>query len=116
MILRCCFRVGSGWLKPVTHRDSLLAAVVATIWGFNFVVIDWGMAGVPPLLFAAVRFTVVVFPAVLVVRRLRDHFGHDAKQLGVVLDDDADALLAVHSAPAVAAGLEIVAFEQINQS
>lgn len=69
MILRCCFRVGSGWLKPVTHRDSLLAAVVATIWGFNFVVIDWGMAGVPPLLFAAVRFTVVVFPAVLVVRR-----------------------------------------------
>ncbi len=30
-------------------RDSLLAALVATIWGFNFVVIDWGMDGVPPL-------------------------------------------------------------------
>jgi O-acetylserine/cysteine efflux transporter len=53
----------------VDRRDSLLAALVATIWGFNFVVIDWGMHGVPPLLFAAIRFAVVVFPAVLLVRR-----------------------------------------------
>ncbi len=53
----------------MNRRDSLLAALVATIWGFNFVVIDWGMAGVPPLLFAAIRFAVVVFPAVLFVRR-----------------------------------------------
>jgi O-acetylserine/cysteine efflux transporter len=50
-------------------RDSLLAALVATIWGFNFVVIDWGMHGVPPLLFAAVRFSLVVFPAVLLIPR-----------------------------------------------
>jgi O-acetylserine/cysteine efflux transporter len=50
-------------------RDSLLAALVATIWGFNFVVIDWGMHDVPPLLFVAVRFTLVVFPAVFLVRR-----------------------------------------------
>ena len=53
----------------MTSRDRLLAALVAAIWGFNFVVIDWGMAGVPPLLFAALRFTVVVFPAVLFIRR-----------------------------------------------
>lgn len=53
----------------MTSRDRLLAALVATIWGVNFVVIDWGMAGVPPLLFAAIRFAVVVFPAVLLVRR-----------------------------------------------
>jgi O-acetylserine/cysteine efflux transporter len=53
----------------VNRRDSLLAALVASIWGFNFVVIDWGMEGVPPLLFAAIRFAVVVFPAVLLVRR-----------------------------------------------
>jgi O-acetylserine/cysteine efflux transporter len=51
------------------RRDSMLAAAVATIWGFNFVVIDWGMHGVPPLLFAAVRFAAVVVPAALVVRR-----------------------------------------------
>ena len=53
----------------MNRRDSLLAALVATIWGFNFVVIDWGMADVPPLLFVAIRFAVVVFPAVLFVRR-----------------------------------------------
>jgi len=51
----------------VTLRDSALAALVATIWGFNFVVIDWGMDGVPPLLFVAIRFVAVVFPAVLFV-------------------------------------------------
>ena len=53
----------------MNRRDSLLAALVATIWGFNFVVIDWGMHDVPPLLFAAVRFTAVVLPAVLLVPR-----------------------------------------------
>src|SRR6478609_4671901 len=53
----------------VTRRDSLLAALVATVWGFNFVVIDWGMAGVPPLLFLALRFVLVVFPAILLVPR-----------------------------------------------
>ena len=53
----------------MNRRDSLLAALVASIWGFNFVVIDWGMAGIPPLLFAAIRFTCVVFPAILFVAR-----------------------------------------------
>jgi O-acetylserine/cysteine efflux transporter len=53
----------------VNRRDSLLAALVASIWGFNFVVIDWGMAGIPPLLFAAIRFTFVVVPAVFFVAR-----------------------------------------------
>jgi O-acetylserine/cysteine efflux transporter len=53
----------------VNARDSLLAALVASIWGFNFVVIDWGMHGVPPLLFAAVRFAAVLVPAVLLVPR-----------------------------------------------
>jgi O-acetylserine/cysteine efflux transporter len=53
----------------MNRRDSLLAALVATIWGFNFVVIDWGMDGIPPLLFVAIRFAAVVFPAILFVRR-----------------------------------------------
>ncbi len=56
-------------LEHVTRRDSLLAALVATVWGFNFVVIDWGMDGVPPLLFLALRFALVVFPAALLVPR-----------------------------------------------
>lgn len=53
----------------MNRKDSLLAAGVATIWGFNFVVIAWGMHDVPPLLFAAIRFAAVVFPAVLLVPR-----------------------------------------------
>ena len=53
----------------MSRRDSLLAALVATIWGFNFVVIDWGMGGVPPLLFVAIRFLVVLVPAVLLLPR-----------------------------------------------
>jgi drug/metabolite transporter (DMT)-like permease len=51
------------------RRDSLLAALVALIWGINFLVIDWGMAGVPPLLFLAFRFLAVALPAVFLVRR-----------------------------------------------
>jgi len=46
-----------------------LAALVAALWGFNFVVIDWGMGSVPPLLFAAVRFTVVAVPACFLMPR-----------------------------------------------
>ena len=53
----------------MTLRHSLLATLVATIWGFNFVVIEWGMHGVPPLLFLALRFTGVVLPAVFLVPR-----------------------------------------------
>ncbi len=54
--------------NAMTRRDSLLAALVATIWGFNFVVIDWGMDGVPPLVFVAVRFAAVVVPAIFLVK------------------------------------------------
>jgi O-acetylserine/cysteine efflux transporter len=69
MIVRWCFMLAQARMVSMSRRDSLLAALVATIWGFNFVVIDWGMRGVPPLLFAALRFAAVVFPAVLLVPR-----------------------------------------------
>jgi len=51
----------------MTTRHKLLAVLTAGLWGFNFVVIQWGMAGVPPLLFVAVRFLVVAAPAVLLL-------------------------------------------------
>ncbi|MCP2369666.1 O-acetylserine/cysteine efflux transporter [Agromyces terreus] len=54
----------------MTRRDMLLAALVATLWGFNFVVIDWGMHGIPPLFFVAVRFGVVALAALFVPRPL----------------------------------------------
>jgi O-acetylserine/cysteine efflux transporter len=48
---------------------ALLASLTATIWGINFVVIDEGLGSVPPLTFAAIRFTLVALPAVFFVRR-----------------------------------------------
>ncbi|TNM41282.1 EamA family transporter [Nocardioides albidus] len=51
----------------MSRRDQSLAALVAVIWGFNFVVIDWGMGEVPPLLFLAARFLAVVVPAVFLL-------------------------------------------------
>ncbi|MDQ1103372.1 EamA family transporter [Nocardioides zeae] len=53
----------------MSRRDALLALLVALLWGFNFVVIERGMDGIPPLLFLALRFVVVVVPAVLLVPR-----------------------------------------------
>ncbi|MDY0913587.1 EamA family transporter [Rathayibacter festucae] len=53
----------------MTRRHSLLALLVVLLWGLNFVVIDVGLADVPPLLFLAVRFTVVAVPAVFFVPR-----------------------------------------------
>ncbi|MBC7725274.1 MAG: EamA family transporter [Burkholderiaceae bacterium] len=52
----------------MTLRHSLLALVVVVIWGLNFVVIDEGLKGVPPLVFLAMRFTLVVIPAIFFVR------------------------------------------------
>ncbi|WP_235531215.1 MULTISPECIES: EamA family transporter [unclassified Nocardioides] len=51
----------------MNRKDQSLAALVAVIWGFNFVVIDWGMGDVPPLLFLAARFLAVVVPAVFLL-------------------------------------------------
>lgn len=50
-------------------RDRALAVVMTIIWGTNFVVIDAGMRGIPPLLFAALRFVFVAFPLVFFVPR-----------------------------------------------
>ena len=55
--------------QEVPLKDALLAVMVAVIWGMNFVVIDEGLAGVPPLLFVALRFVVVLLPAVFLVPR-----------------------------------------------
>jgi O-acetylserine/cysteine efflux transporter len=50
---------------PLKH--SLLAILVMVVWGANFVVIDEGLADVPPLLFLAMRFTFVALPLVFFV-------------------------------------------------
>jgi O-acetylserine/cysteine efflux transporter len=52
----------------VTPRDRAALVLVTLIWGLNFVVIDWGMTGVPPLVFAALRFSLVMIPALWLPR------------------------------------------------
>lgn len=47
----------------------LLAIAVTVVWGINFVVIEVGLGSFPPLLFAGMRFTLLVFPAIFFVRR-----------------------------------------------
>lgn len=49
-------------------RDILLALLVVAIWGFNFVVIKFSVDAVPPILAAALRFTLAAFPAILFVK------------------------------------------------
>ena len=50
-------------------RHFLLALAVVAVWGSNFVVIKLALAHMPPLLFATLRFMVVVLPLVLLLPR-----------------------------------------------
>ncbi|PIM51384.1 EamA family transporter [Roseateles chitinivorans] len=50
-------------------RHFLLALSVVAIWGSNFVVIRWGLDAFPPLLFAALRFTLATLPAIFFLPR-----------------------------------------------
>ena len=49
-------------------RAALAATLVSLIWGFNFVVMKWGVAHLPPLLLLTLRFALAAFPALLVVK------------------------------------------------
>ena len=49
--------------------DFLLALAVMAIWGTNFVVIQWGLHELPPLLFACLRFFFSAVPALFFIRR-----------------------------------------------
>ncbi|WP_448211045.1 EamA family transporter [Colwellia sp. MEBiC06753] len=40
-------------------KDSLLALVIICIWGFNFIIIAWGVEQMPPLMLGAARFLFV---------------------------------------------------------
>nr|WP_249777397.1 EamA family transporter [Arthrobacter sp. C9C5] len=57
----------------MTPRHSGLALLVAILWGVNFVAIDLGLhpdgAQMPPLLFVAMRFALVVFPCIFFIRK-----------------------------------------------
>ncbi len=48
---------------------ALLAIAVAAVWGTNFVVIRLGLDDLPPLLFATLRFSFALLPAVFFLKR-----------------------------------------------
>ena len=50
-------------------RHLLLALAVVAVWGTNFVVIKLALGHLPPLLFAALRFTLAALPAVFLLPR-----------------------------------------------
>ncbi len=52
------------------------ALLVAAIWGFNFIVIKIGVAGIPPLFLVAIRFILTSFPAVLFIKRPKVPLGY----------------------------------------
>lgn len=52
---------------PITHL--LLALSVVFVWGTNFVVIRWGLDGLPPFLFATLRFALSALPWLLFIPR-----------------------------------------------
>lgn len=52
---------------PFNHL--LLALAVVFVWGTNFVVIRWGLDGLPPFLFATLRFAFSTLPWLLFVPR-----------------------------------------------
>ena len=50
------------------RRDLFLLLLVVVIWGANFTILDVGLAGFPPLLYAALRFALVGSCALFVPR------------------------------------------------
>ena len=54
---------------PLSLRHFLLAMAVVIVWGTNFVVIKVALGHLPPLLFAALRFTLAIVPAIFFLPR-----------------------------------------------
>jgi O-acetylserine/cysteine efflux transporter len=55
--------------RRLTLPHALLALVVVAMWGSNFVVIRHGLDVLPPLLFATLRFSFAVLPAIFFLPR-----------------------------------------------
>ena len=78
--------------------------LVAVVWGANFVVIDLGIGDVPPTLFVAVRFVVVLVPALFLVPRPRVPW-RDVVVVGLFMSLGQFALLYTALAIGMPAGL-----------
>ena len=47
----------------MNRRDLALALLVVTVWGSSFTVIRIGLDNMPPMLLAALRFSLAAIPA-----------------------------------------------------
>ncbi len=50
-------------------KDIIIALLVIIVWGANFTVIKLGLGGVPSMLLVAIRYTLVVFPAIFFIKK-----------------------------------------------
>ena len=65
-------------------KHLLLALAVVFVWGTNFVVIRWGLDGMPPFLFATLRFTFSALPWLLFIPRPKAPW-HKMAAFGILL-------------------------------
>ena len=86
------------------RRHALLALAVAVVWGVNFVVIDVGLETFPPLLFVALRFSLIAVPAVFFFKRPSVHWGW-ILAIGTFMSTGQFALLFVAMDAGMPAGL-----------
>ncbi len=56
-------------MSALTWRHALLALAVVAVWGTNFAIIKVALAHLPPLTFAALRFTFAFLPAAFFLKR-----------------------------------------------
>lgn len=53
----------------MTIKEHILATLVVLIWGFNFVVIRWGVEDIHPMTMTLLRFVLTAFPMVFLVKK-----------------------------------------------
>jgi O-acetylserine/cysteine efflux transporter len=89
------------------RRHIVLVVAVMIVWGFNFVPIHWGLGSFDPLFFAALRFTLLAFPAILFIKPPQIHWGY-VVGVGFFLSALQFALLFVSMDQGLPAGLASV--------
>lgn len=87
---------------PTSHL--LLALSVVFVWGTNFVVIRWGLNGLPPFLFAALRFALSALPWLLFMPRPTAPW-HKVAAFGVLLGVGQFGLLFLAMRSSISPGL-----------
>src|SRR5450830_981162 len=83
---------GAAGATSLSYSHLLLALSVVFVWGTNFVVIRWGLDGLPPFLFATLRFTLSALPWLLFIPRPAVPW-HKLAAFGVLLGVGQFALL-----------------------